>query len=101
MEDNETVSYRLAVDEPGQILTVLLVGSRETDLDLFVTLYGSDGAQIFSLRSATYGSTEVVAQAAAPVGVYEVAISAFGDGDDFRLLARVDDAEELLSVESE
>jgi hypothetical protein len=101
VEDDGTVSYRLAIDEPGQILTVLLVGSGETDLDLYVTLYGVDGESLSGLSSTTFGSTEIVAQAGASAGVYEVSIRAYGAGDDFRLLARVEDAEELLSVESE
>jgi hypothetical protein len=96
VDDDGTMSYRLVVDEPGRILTVLLVGSGNTDLDLFVTLYNEDGEQISSLSSTSYGSTEIVAQAATPAGVYEVSIRAYGDGDDFRLLARVEDPEELL-----
>jgi hypothetical protein len=99
--DDGTVSYRLVVDEPGHILTVLLLGSEATDLDLYVTLYDESGGQISSLSSISYGSTEIVAQAATAAGVYEVSIRAYGDGDDFRLLARVEDAEALLSLGDE
>jgi hypothetical protein len=101
IDDDGRVSYRLAVDEPGLILTVLLVGGGESDLDLNVTLYNEDGEQISGLSSTSYGSTEIVAQAAAPVGIYEVSIRAYGVGDDFRLLARVEDPEELLLGEGE
>lgn len=97
VDNNGAVSYRLAIDEPGQILTVLLVGSGETDLDLYVTLYSAEGEQISSLSSTTLGATEIVAQASASVGVYEVTVQAYGDADDFSLLARVEDPAELLS----
>jgi hypothetical protein len=99
-DDSRTV-YRLVVDEPGLILSVLLVGGDESDLDLLVNLYGERGDVINGLSSANLGSAEIVAQAGVQPGIYEVSVRAYGPGDDFRLLARLESAEELLEVGSE
>lgn len=101
VDDDSSTVYRLQVDEPGQILTVLLVGGEESDLDLSVNLYGEAGDMINGLSSASLGSAEIVAQAATAPGIYEVLVRSYGPGDEFRLLARLESAEELLEVESE
>ncbi|MCB0113334.1 MAG: PPC domain-containing protein [Caldilineaceae bacterium] len=101
VDDDARVVYRLIVDEPGQILSVLLVGGDESDLDLSVNLYGETGDIVNGLSSASLGSSEIVAQADAQTGMYEVTVRAYGDGDDFRILARLESAEDLLEIESE
>lgn len=99
-DDSRTV-YRFVVDEPGQILSILLVGGDQSDLDLSVNLYGETGDVINGLSSANLGSAEIVAQAGAQLGIYEVSVRAYGPGDDFRILGRLESAEDLLEVESE
>src|SRR5690606_29134026 len=100
VDHNGSTVYRLVVDKPGQVLWVLLVGSAGTDLDLAVTLYSDTGEWLNSMSSSSLGSAEIVSQAAAQVGVYEVKVSAYGAGDDFRLLARLDSPEAILEAAS-
>jgi hypothetical protein len=101
VDDDSRTVYRLVVDEPGQILTVLLVGGDESDLDLNVNLYSETGDIVNGLSSASLGSAEIVAQAAAQSGIYEVTVRSYGQGDDFRILSQLESPDVLLDIESE
>jgi hypothetical protein len=95
VDEDSYAIYLLEVDRPGQFLTVLLVGGDESDLDLAVTLLGEDGYVANRLTSTNAGSAEIVSQAMAVPGLYEVAVRAYGAGDDFKILVRLEDPADL------
>ncbi len=98
IDENGRMIYRLAVDEPGQILSVLLVGGDESDLDLAVSMFSESGESLLSLSSVNAGSAEIVSQAAAIPGTYEIIVRAYGPGDDYRILVRLEDPADLLEM---
>lgn len=101
IRDDGLIVYGFAIDEPGQLLSVLLASQDAADLDLSVVHYGPRGATIHSLSSASTGSSEIVSQAAAEAGIYEVRVRAFGEGGDFVLLVRVENPASLLGTSSD
>lgn len=97
MDDDGFIVYGFAIDEPGQLLSVLLVSLDAADMDLSVVHFAPGGGRVYDLSSASLGSSEIVSQAAAEAGIYEVRVRAFGTGGDFGLLVRVEDPAALLS----
>lgn len=89
--------YRLNVDEPGKVLTVYLVGSEGQNLDMTVILIDEEGNQDHYLSTYSEGSVEVVAQANAGTGLYEVRVrNDYGDtAAGFVLLAQTLGAEDI------
>jgi len=84
--------YALEIDEPGKLLTVILVGDPTVDLDLQVVLMGSQGETIHYLSSFEESSTEIVSQASPQSGIYAVTVSSlFDDDSDYFLLTRLED----------
>lgn len=96
--DDSFIVYGFEIDEPGRLLSVLLVSLDASDLDLSVVHYGPNGVRVHDLSSASTGSSEIVSQAAAETGIYEVRVRSFGEGGDFGLLVRVDDPAALLGA---
>ncbi|MCL4832115.1 MAG: hypothetical protein KJZ86_06725 [Caldilineaceae bacterium] len=96
IDENGFIVYGFAIDEPGQLLSVLVASENATDLDLSVVHFGSRGARVHDLSSASPGSSEIVSQAAADPGIYEVRVKAFGEGGEFGLLVRVENPASLL-----
>jgi hypothetical protein len=83
--------YRLVVEEEGQALTLFLVGPEGVDMDLRLTGYGSDGAQLAYASGTNFDSLEVVSVANLPTGMYEVVVqSYYGDGGDYFLATRLE-----------
>lgn len=85
--------YRLELTEPNQLMTVILVGSSDVDLDLEVTGYDIAGDTILSLGSYSAGSAEIVSGKVPEPGTYEVVVSAeyTDEGSPFFIEARVID----------
>lgn len=98
IRDDGLIVYGFAIDKPGQLLSVLLASLDAADLDLSVVHYGPRGTTVHSLSSASTGSAEIVSQAGADAGIYEVRVRAYGEGGDFGLLVRVEDPASLLGV---
>lgn len=96
IEEDGFIVYGFAIDEPGQLLSVLLASQNAADLDLSVVHYNDRGARVHDLSSASAGSSEIVSQAAADVGIYEARVKAYGEGGDFGLLVRVESPASLL-----
>lgn len=97
MDDDGFIVYGFAIDEPGQLLSVLLVSLDAADMDLSVLHFSPNGTRVHDLSSASLGSSEIVSQAGAEAGIYEVRVRAYGEGGDFALLVRVEDPATLLS----
>jgi hypothetical protein len=95
--DDGFIVYGFAIDEPGQLLSVLLVSLDAADMDLSVLHFSPNGTRVHDLSSASLGSSEIVSQAEAEAGIYEVRVRAYGEGGDFALLVRVEDPATLLS----
>jgi hypothetical protein len=91
VDARERVLYRLAIDEPDQLLTVVLTGAAGSDLDLAVTGYDTDGTVVHRLASSGSGSSAAVSLAAAPPGLYEVAVDGGATGGDYFVLARLEE----------
>jgi hypothetical protein len=67
--------YLLPVTEAGQLISVILVGPEDTDLDLTVKGYNSSGDNILSLSGYSSGSAEAVSYLLPEAGLYEVGVS--------------------------
>ncbi len=87
----ETAFYRLAVDGPDQILTVILVGNPAAELDLTVTWVDPETGQLQTASSAGGGSVEVVSQSRTVPGLYQVAVQAGAVGGPYLLMVRLED----------
>ena len=96
IDDNGFIVYGFAIDEPVQLLSVLLVSLEAADLDLSVVHFSPGGTRVHDLSSESLGSSEIVSQAGAEAGIYEVQVRAYGEGGDFGLLVRVEDPTTLL-----
>lgn len=70
-------AYRLEVTDPGQLLTLALVGSPNVDLDIQIASYNADGDQIAYGSSTTSGSIEMISQVLTEPGVYAVTVSSY------------------------
>jgi hypothetical protein len=90
-EEGSDAIYQLAVDEPGQLLTVILVGSDEADLDLRVVGYDEDGFETMAGSSFESGSVEIVSQAVAAPGLYQVIVEPYAGGGEYFILTRLED----------
>lgn len=96
IDDDGFIVYGFAVDEPGQLLSVLIVSEDAADLDLSVVQFADNGTRVHDLTSASLGSSEIVSQAGAEAGIYEVRVKAFGEGGEFGLMVRLEDPATLL-----
>ena len=96
IDDDGYIVYGFEIDQPGQLLSVLLASQDAADLDLSVMHFSPKGGQVHALSSISSGSSEIVSQAAADTGIYEVRVRAYGEGGDFGLLVRVEDPASLL-----
>ncbi len=101
IDEDGYIVYGFAIDEPGQLLSVLLASLDAADLDLSVMHFSPSGTRVHDLSSISSGSAEIVSQASADTGIYEVRVRAYGAGGDFGLLVRVEDPASLLSGPSE
>ena len=101
IDDDGYIVYAFAIDEPGQLLSVLLASADASDLDLSVVHYSPSGDSIHELSSISSGSSEIVSQGSADTGIYEVRVQAYGQGGDFGLLVRVEDPASLLDGSSQ
>jgi hypothetical protein len=83
--------YRMQVDDPGQLLSLILVGGAG-DLDLRATLYDEAGSTVHYLSALSSGSAEIVSQTDAQPGLYEITVdNRYGDLDSlFSLTARLE-----------
>ncbi|MEM7539286.1 MAG: PPC domain-containing protein [Chloroflexota bacterium] len=81
----ERTVHRLHVDEPDQLLTVILLGSDGTDLDLEIRRYDDQGQIAYHQRSMGDTSTEMISLVMPRSGDYEVTITnnRFEDSDYF------------------
>ncbi len=96
IDDDGFIVYGFAVDDPGQLISVLIVSEDAADLDLSVVQFADNGTRVHDLTSASLGSSEIVSQAGAEAGIFEVRVKAYGEGGDFGLLVRVEDPATLL-----
>jgi len=85
--------YQLEVTEPGDFLTVALIGQSGLDLDLHISGFTADGAALPSAGSASAGASEIASMLLTEAGLYEIAVSAeYADEDGrFVLLTRLED----------
>lgn len=67
--------FSLRVDDPGQLLTVLLFGPEDTDLDMSLERYGEEGEAVGVQSSATSGSLEAITVIADEAGLYTLAVN--------------------------
>jgi hypothetical protein len=67
--------YLLPVTEAGPLLSVVMVGPEDTDLDLTVNGYDNSGENILSLSGYSSGSAEAVSYLLPAAGLYEVGVS--------------------------
>jgi hypothetical protein len=67
--------YLLPVNQGGQLLSVILVGPENADLDLSVSGYNSQGDNILSLSGYSSGSAEAVSYLLPEAGLYQVSVS--------------------------
>jgi len=93
VEGGQRTLYLLEVTEPGDFLTVALVGQADTDLDLYVSGYSADGASFSSVSGTSIGSDEIVSTPLNEQGIYEIAVSAqyADEGGSFVLESRIED----------
>ncbi len=93
VDARSTAVYRLDLTKPNQLLSVVLVGSSEVDLDLEVIGYNAEGDNILTLGGYSSGSAEIVSAQVPEPGTYEVAVSAAysDEGSPFFIEARVVD----------
>lgn len=68
--------YVLPIEEAGQLLSVIMVGPEDADLDLTVNGYNNQGDIIVNLSGYSSGSAEAVSYLLPEAGLYEVAVSA-------------------------
>ncbi len=94
VEEGGNVVYSLAVTEPNMLLTILLAGSNEQDLDLTAQQVGEDGSSLTSLSSYALGATEVLAATVTEPGTFQINVSGEYADDDtpFVLLVRLESA---------
>lgn len=83
--------YRLEITEPGQFLTVMLVGAPTSELALSVTSYDEEGVLIRHLSGNGSGAHGAVSLGAAPAGLYEIGVDGGDTGGDYFVLARLED----------
>jgi len=100
IDDDGSIVYGFEITEPGQLLSVLIASQQATDLDLSVVHFSPKGVRVHDLSSTSTGSSEIVSQAAADPGIYEVRVEALGAGGDFGLLVRVESPASLIGAPS-
>ncbi len=85
--------YQLEVAEPGDFLTVALVGQEGLDLDLYISGYTPEGYGLPSASSSASGASEIAGMLLTEAGLYEIAVSAEYSEEDgsFVLLTRLED----------
>lgn len=84
--------YRLIVDEPGDLLTVMLVGPEGVDVDVTVSSYNADGESQAYASGFTSSDIEIIGVPLQTPGLYQIAVtSGYSDGGEFALLTRVED----------
>lgn len=93
VEGGQRALYLLEVTDPGDFLTVALVGQTDADLDLYISGYSADGASFSSVSGTSIGSDEIVSTLLSDQGIYEIAVSAeyADEGGNFVLLSRLED----------
>lgn len=93
VEGRQRTLYLLEVTEPGDFLTVALVGEPDKDLDLYISGYSADGTTFSAVSGASTGSAEIVSTPLQDQGIYEIAVSAeyADEGGDFVLASRIED----------
>jgi hypothetical protein len=89
--------YRLEIPEPGRLLTIILVGSEATDVDIWVAAYNAAGDTVHYLSGFSTGSSEIVSQSSAEVGVYELVVRSSTDqSSEYYVLTRLEDPSTLV-----
>lgn len=78
----EVKLYRMEITEPGQMLSVILVGNPNVDLDLSMSLVSEEGESVHDLSSTGAESAELLAQGAAEAGMYAVTVNGSYASDD-------------------
>ncbi len=90
--------YHLEVREPNQLLTIILIGKREAGAHLDVVSYSADGSSAAQIQGSSDGSTEIVSQAMADPGVFEVSVTLSGtESSDYVLVTQAQDSNQLAS----
>ncbi len=91
--------YQLEVTEPGDFLTVALVGQEGLDLDLYISGYTAEGYGLPSASSSASGASEIASILLTEAGLYEIAVSAeYSDEDgNFVLLTRLENPNLIAS----
>lgn len=74
--------YRMEITEPSQMLSVILVGNPNVDLDLSMSLVNEEGESVHDLSSTGVESAEILAQGAAEAGMYAVTVNGSYASDD-------------------
>lgn len=97
-QDGQPQFYRMEIDTAGQVLSLILAGSGDTDIDLQLELLSSRGELVHSERSATNSPYEIVSLALPTPGAYEVTVTAFDGDSDFAILTRLEDPIELFQA---
>ena len=81
VEAGSSAVYRLDVDEPGNLLAVILVGPADVDMDLSVSQYDEEGNSGAGDGSYASGSAEIVGLGNAPAGLYVFTVQNYSDVD--------------------
>lgn len=82
LQPGRTQIYRLETTRVGQMVTVLMVGGSDADIDVRVQGYDATGGSIFYAGGFRYGSVEAAADVVSTPGVYEVTVTVYSTADD-------------------
>lgn len=86
--------YLMEVPKAGQLLSIVMVGNPDVDLDLAATSYNAEGESVAYLSNVTGGSEEAVSAILAEPGIYAVTVRSYAyEGEDvgYFLRTRLED----------
>ncbi|MEX1020128.1 MAG: PPC domain-containing protein [Litorilinea sp.] len=91
--------HRLDINEPNQIVTLILVGPPVGDLDVRLSGYDVNGQSTIMEYGLNGGSVEVVSEVAEQPGILEVVVNSYSDEPaNYALIARVENPNRILAL---
>lgn len=89
--------YRMEISEPGNLISLILVGPSEGDLDLELRGYDLNGQETMLEYGISSGAVEVVSGVAQEPGILAIEVNSYHSEDaNFALIARVEDPDRIL-----
>ncbi len=86
VEEGQEQVYSLSVEDPGSLLSIVLVGQKDLDLDLQFSGYDEYGGMLAYESGYSSGPAEIVSAPLEEPGMYEVVVSAeYSAGGDYVL----------------